>query len=116
MTDPLYIKQNDLQPLYYAQVKDANGDVIDITGATIRVTLKDADDNSLKVNRGTTGITLEDEANGKFSYTWQAGDTDTAGKFYIEFEITPSAGGKFTVPADPDEIAVVYIEPDFDAT
>jgi len=112
----LYIKQDDLQPYYYAQVTDADGDVVSIADATIYCTMKSSG-GSLKINRQTTGITISDGgANGQFHYAWQSGDTDTVGKYYIEFEINPGSGGKFTVPASPNERAEVFIEPGLDAS
>ena len=112
---PLYLKENDLQPYYYAQVKDADEAVVDIDGATIYCTMKSAA-GTVKIDRQTTGITISDGANGKFRYAWQSGDTDTAGKYFIEFEIVPASGGKFTVPAKPTERAEVVIVPSLDAS
>ena len=109
-----YIKKNDLQPYYYAQVKDAAGAVVDITGATVRVTLKLAGASTLKIDRATTGITVTDAANGKFQYAWQFGDTNTAGTYHIEFEISPVGTGKFTVPANG--VARVIVNDSLDAT
>ena len=114
--ETLYLKQNDLQPYYYGQVKDAAGAVVPITGATIYCTMKHARTGALKINRQTAGITLDDEENGKFYYAWQAGDTDTVGKYYIEFEINPAAGGKFTMPAKPKDKAEVEITQSLDAS
>jgi len=103
-----YIKQNDLQPHYPAQVKDSDGEAVSLSGATIYCTMQ-ARDGTLKINRQTTGINISDAAAGQFEYQWQTGDTDTVGKFYIEFEINPASGGKFSVPADPDEVAEVHV-------
>jgi len=114
--EPLYIKQNDLQPYYYAQVKDADGAVVAITGATIYCTMKDAKAGTLKINRQTTGITISDGTNGKFHYAWQSGDTNAVGKHYIEFEINPTSGGKFTLPAQPEDKAEVYVTQSLDAS
>lgn len=110
----LYIKKNDLQPYYYGQVKDASGAVVDITGATVRVTMKNASTGTLKIDRGTTGITVTDAANGKFQYAWQSGDTNTVGTYYIEFEVSPVGTGKFTVPAN--ELATVIVADSLDTT
>lgn len=108
-----YIKVNDLQPFYYVQIKDGSGVVVDITSATIRCTMKSID-GTLKINRQTTGISISDATNGQFYYAWQSGDTDTIGKYYIEFEITPASGGKWTIPASPKERAEVFVEPSLD--
>lgn len=114
--ETLPVKQNDLQPYYYAQVTDGSGAVVDITGATIYCTMKDARTGVLKINRQTAGINVSDAANGKFEYRWVSGDTDTVGKYYIEFEINPGSGGKFTIPADPETRAEVYIVQSLDAS
>jgi len=113
--ETFYIKQNDLQPYYYAQVKDAAGDVVAITGATIYCTMKSAA-GTLKINRQTTGINISDGTNGKFEYKWQSGDTDSVGKYYIEFEINPASGGKFTIPAKPEDKAEVHITESLDTS
>lgn len=113
MIDNFYIKENDLQPYYYAGVKDSDGDVVDITGASIKCTMKHVD-GTIKINRQDTGINISDGTNGKFEYKWQSGDTDATGKYYIEFEIDPSASEKFTIPANPSEKAIVHIMPSLD--
>ena len=101
------IKKNDLQPAYPAQVKDSSDAAVNLTGAVIYCTMKNAADGTLKINRQTIGINISDAVNGKFEYQWQTGNTDTAGKYYIEFEINPASGGKFTVPADNSAIVIV---------
>jgi len=107
---PLYIRKDDLQPYYYAQIKDASGAVVDITGASIRCTMTKRG-GTVKINNRVTGISITDAPNGKFRLAWQSGDTDTVGKYYIKFKVTPLSGGVFTVPADPGEFAEVHIVP-----
>ena len=111
----LYLKKNDLQPYYYAKAKQSDGTVINLSGATIYCTMKKVD-GSIKIDRKTAGINVSDAAAGEFEYKWQSGDTDTLGSYHIEFEINPSAGGKFTVPADPNDVALVKIEASLDTT
>jgi len=114
--ETVYVKKNDLQPYYYAQVKDADNAVVIITGATIYCTMKHARTGALKIDRQTTGINISDGTNGKFEYKWQSGDTDTVGKYYIEFEINPGSGGKFTLPARPENKAEVHITESLDTS
>ena len=101
------IKKNDLQPAYPSQIKDSSDVAINLTGATIYCTMKNAADGTLKINRQNAGINISDAVNGKFEYRWQTGNTDTTGKYYIEFEINPASGGKFTVPTDQSAIVMV---------
>lgn len=111
--EALYLRRNDLQPYYYGKVLDANGAPVDITDAAIVANMVNESTKVLKITAGACTLNA-DPATGKFHYAWQAGDTDTAGKFDIEFQITPSSGGKFTVPARGK--AKVVIMPDLDAS
>ena len=97
LPEPLFLKQHDLQPYYKVEVRDSDDQIIDLTSANIVCTMASAD-GTIKIDRQSTGIQITDAAAGEFEYRWQAGDTDTTGLFYIEFEITPPVGGKFTVP------------------
>jgi hypothetical protein len=111
------IKINDLQPFYFVKVVDANKNAVDLSGAIIVCTMKDTSDGTLKINRQSSGITISDQdlTPGEFNYQWQAGDTDTAGKYLIEFEITPVSAGKYTIPSnDIKEPAYVYINDSLD--
>lgn len=108
----LYIKRNDLQPYYYARVADSTGTAIDLSGATVRFTMKDVDSGVLKISPTTTGVTVTVAASGLVQYQWAAGNTGSIGIYAIEFEITPALGGKFTVPARGP--ALVVIVPDED--
>ena len=91
------------------------GTVISLSGATIYCTMKKVE-GSIKIDRQTDGINISDAAAGEFEYKWQSGDTDTLGSYHIEFEINPSSCGKFTIPADPNDIALVKIEASLDTT
>jgi len=110
---PFYIKQFDAQPYYPVVVKDSDDDVVDISGASIVCTMKNIRTDELKISRQSSGCNITSGGLGEFEYRWVtytgSGDTDTVGEYNIEFEISPGAGGKFTVPAKPDEVARVYV-------
>jgi len=107
MSNPLYLKKNNLQPYYYAAVVDSAGAAVSLVGATIYVTMKDAATGIVKINRLTTGITITNGAGGLFEYHWQSGDTSLPGTYNIEFEINPQAGGVFTLPDDTTQAQVI---------
>ncbi len=99
----VWIKRNDEQPYIRGYAKNSDdGTPIDLTGAVIRCNMIDPSTGTLKINRQTAGITILDQGTdkGKFYYAPQVGDgdTDTSAEYNIEFEITPSSGGKFTLP------------------
>lgn len=98
MIETLYLTQHDLQPYYHVTLTDSSNVAIDLSGATIRTNMRLTDSTVLTINRSTVGITISNATAGQFQYEWQVGETDTVGTYDIEFEITPTIGGKFTIP------------------
>jgi len=88
------IKQNDTSPSLQATLKDANNNRISLAGATVRFHLK-ALDGTIKVD---AAMTITDDTGGVVQYDWQAGDTDTAGSYYAEIEVTYNDGAVETFP------------------
>lgn len=111
-----HLIKNDLQPYYPFTVKDSGGNLIDLTGATIRCTMK-LEGGAIKIDRRTAGITIANQSTnkGEADLAWQAGDTDTPGTYAIEFEITPASGGKFTLPSPAQGPAQVVISDSLDS-
>ncbi|RCU47919.1 DUF2479 domain-containing protein [Haloplanus salinus] len=97
------ITQNDTYPAISGTCKDDGGNPVDITGATVRFHLKAPGSETPKVNESAS---ILDAAAGRVAYQWIAGDTDTPGTFFAEFEVTHSDGNPETFPSDP---LVVYI-------
>ena len=91
------IKQNDTSPLMVVTLKDAAGNAIDLTAATVRFHMKRINQATVKVYGSAT--VLDDDA-GRVRYAWQAADTDTPGTFQGEFEVTYSTGEIETFPND----------------
>jgi hypothetical protein len=80
------IKQNDTSPSIQATLQNYNGTPINLVGATVRFHMKSFE-GAIKVDRVAT---VTSALNGVVTYFWQAGDTDTAGSYYAEFEVTYS--------------------------
>lgn len=112
----LYLTKNDEGPVYSVVHEDTEGNVQDLTSATIVCSMKNTDDGTLKIDRQSAGITITDAVSGAFEYAWQTGDTNTVGKYQIEFEVTPLSGGKFTIPNPTQGKAIVEIQDSMDAT
>jgi len=79
------IKTNDTGPVLSVTLTDANGNGIGLAGASARFHMKAFGATSLKVDAPATII---DGVNGVVKYDWVAGDTDTAGTYYGEIEVT----------------------------
>lgn len=90
------VKQSDTLPLLQATLKDANGIII-LTGATVKLKVRSVFDSVLKVN---AACTIVNALLGTVSYQWLTADCDTAGEFYMEFEIVFNDGREVTCPND----------------
>jgi hypothetical protein len=96
------IKQDDTRPVYVVPlVSDFGGanDPIDLTDATaVKFLMRlQGDTGPPKVNAPAV---ITDAAAGEVTYTWDAADTDVAGTYEVEFQITWSDGGVQTIPND----------------
>jgi hypothetical protein len=88
------IKQHDNFPSLVANLSDANGEV-DLTAA---VSVKFIAVSATHTITGTCTVT--GAATGEITYTWAAGDTDFAGDYQVEFEVTWPSSKKQTFPND----------------
>lgn len=88
----VWMKQGDLLPNLTAVLQDRSGP-LNITGGTVKFIMRAAE-GSVKINASATIVTA---ASGIVQYTWSGSDTDTAGEFEGEFQVTLS-GKKETFP------------------
>lgn len=89
------IKQGDRLPTLRVTCQDANGTAVDVTGATVEFHMTNQSTGALVVNAAGTLVT---PASGIVEYQWAAGDTDTAGDYWAEFEVTFASGKQETFP------------------
>ena len=101
-----YIKQNDTSPSVTATLTDANSVPVNVSGATVRFHMEDVV-GTLKVD---AEMAIPDGINGVVQYDWQAGDTDTAGTYYVEFEVTYNDGAVETFPNNNKEVIIIRPE------
>lgn len=91
------IKQNDTSPVLAKELLDALQNQITLTGTeTVVFSMKiaDPDNATIKINRRPSSIILPNIV----VHTWQAGDTDTPGHYWAEFEVTYGDGAIETFP------------------
>lgn len=93
-----FIKQNDTTPNLEVFLKDDKGRAVNVTGATILFHMRNAADNTAKVSSGS--VTIVTATSGRVRYNWSASNTNTAGIFDAEFQVTFSGGGIETFPND----------------
>ena len=95
MSEVFHLKRGDTSPRLAKQLLDHDGAAVSLSGATVVFHMKDGDGNVV-VDGGAATVT--DAAAGEVRYDWQAGDTDEAGIFYGEFEVTYADASVETFP------------------
>jgi len=79
------IVQDDTRPpLEFSLTQD--GAPVDLTGCTVKFYMKDATTGSIKING--VDCTVTDAPKGKCRYSWSSSDTNTAGSYIGEVEVT----------------------------
>jgi hypothetical protein len=92
-----YVKQNDTSPAMLATLQDADGNAVNVTGATVRFHMRAVGSTQVVVDEAATIVTALD---GLVRYDWQAADTDTIGSYQAEFEVTYADSSVETFPND----------------
>jgi hypothetical protein len=112
------MKRNDTQPFLDIKLKDNSSDYADLTvsGLAVTFTMKDSETDVVKVDSQPCQIISG--IIGSVRYPWSIGDTDTAGAYLAEFEVTspaipPYPEYKLTYPVE-GTLVIVILE-DYDA-
>jgi hypothetical protein len=86
------IKQNDTRPLFVVVLKDDFGEEteapVNLTtaGGTAFFNMRAKAGGAVKISRGTALVT--NAAAGEVTYSWLPADTDTAGEYEAELEVS----------------------------
>lgn len=92
-----YVKQNDTSPAMQATLQDADGNAINVTGASVRFHMRAVGSTQTVVDAAATIVTA---LSGIVKYEWDAADTDTVGSYQAEFEVTYADASVETFPND----------------
>lgn len=90
------IKQNDTAPNLDATLSNARKRPRILTGATVVFHMRLQSDLTVKITSGA--CTIDDPSLGICHYPWSASDTDTAGIYEGEFQVTYSDATVETFP------------------
>jgi hypothetical protein len=96
MPSHFYIKQNDTRPAIAANLTDANAAAVNLTGATVKFSMRVEPAGTVKVS--AAAATIDDAEAGQVSYNWTASDTNTADDYEAEFQVTFVGGAVQTFP------------------
>lgn len=95
MAADFFIKQHDRLPEISSTLQDANATAVDVTGCTVRFILTNKATGTLEFDKAATIVTA---ASGIVKYSWADGDTDNAGTYKAEWEVTFGDGRAETFP------------------
>jgi Rib/alpha/Esp surface antigen-like repeat protein len=79
------LKQNDTSPAMRVELFDSVGKRIDLSGCTVRFLMRA---KGATIHKVADTMEFEDAEGGIVIYRWKAADTDTAGNFQAEVEVT----------------------------
>lgn len=88
------IRKNDRLPELRVTLTDATGVPVDLTGATVEFHMKAPRAATAKVDAAA----IKGAGVGEVRYPWAAADTNAAGRYWGEFEVTFGDGRKQTFP------------------
>ena len=95
---PFYMKRGDTEPKLLAQFRQGDGNILDLTGATVVFTMTKRGSTTPKIS--LSSVDVVDAALGTVSYTWTTGDTDTTGTYDAEFKVS-FIGGRISAKCRP---------------
>ena len=99
MANPtFFIKRNDDQPTLDVALRDDKNRPVDVTGASVVFHMRNTADDTTKISGAS--VTVLAASKGEVRYSWTTVNTNTAGNFEAEFQVTFSDGGVQTFPND----------------
>jgi len=96
--ETFYIKQNDTASFITRDLKDAFGAPVNVTGATVKFSMRVKPAGTVKVDDQDAVIVTA--GTGRVRYEWTAANTNTADEYEGEFQVTYANGKIQTFPKD----------------
>jgi hypothetical protein len=101
-----YVRKGNRLPEIQVTLTDSAGAAVNLTGLTVKFHMRALNSTTAKVNAAATLVT---PASGIVKYTWVTADTDTAGSYWAEWEVTFGDGRTQTFK-NPDYTSICVTE------
>lgn len=95
----------DTAPQLSAVLRDAAGELVDLTEADVRFELSQPRGGEIVID---SPMTIVDLADSRIRYEWADGDTDEPGRYRAQFVVTYPHGTVETFPADDAHDVVIH--------
>lgn len=109
----VYVKRSDTAPAFRAILKDANDDPVPLTeddGLRFVMSTQRGDVYPWIKDVVIDGTPTLGDSTGEVVYQWEPGDTDVAGGYIAEVEVTFEDGTKETFPNDREGFSVAIVK------
>jgi hypothetical protein len=103
-----FVKQNDTASAITRTLEDAAGAAVNLTGATVKFLMRPINGTTNKVSAAATIVgsaTL-----GNVSYAWTGTNTDTAGLYIAEWQVTYAGGAIQSFPNGAYDLVLISAE------
>jgi hypothetical protein len=105
-----HLRQGDTTPPFRTRLRDEGGNNVDLTASTVRLHARDDYDYLVKID--AVAVVDPDQTaignRGYVDYTFVPADTDTAGRFLAEWEVTFPSGKVQTFPTRGYDRIYIY--------
>ena len=101
----LFVKKDDTRPHLDVALEDEEGFPMNLTGATITFSMRDAATKVAKVTNSS--CTVLDALRGEVRHSWTTSMTDTEGVFEGEFQVTDFESRVQTFPSSGFVVIVI---------
>jgi hypothetical protein len=90
MSDSVSFTVDDTAPSLVGTITNKDGTAFNLTGFTVRLALRGAQDGRLKVDAPAV---VTSSTGGLVRYDWSVGDLDTPGSYEVRWRVLNTAGG-----------------------
>lgn len=98
MDADITIGEGDTAPKISAVLKDAVGNPVDLTGATVTIQIQDDDDTAARITDSVT--ILSPATDGAVEYDWSPPSPLVPGRYRVRFKATLAGGKRMSFPND----------------